>query len=237
MSSIHPGSPVVNHSAQPAHAIVLPGGGYQVRAAHEGQPIVRWLQSIGLSAAVLDYPLNARHPKPLESVRVAVQAAHAAGHQSVGLVGFSAGGHLAGHAALTQTPGRANRVDFAILGYPIVSMQRNVYPTAGEALLGPNASPALRRQTSLDKIATAAAPPMFLWHTAEDVYVPVTETYRLVTALAEAGIPHTTHVFAHGPHSLGLATGAGDAEQWTTLAARWLHRLTLQPAPTVRMPR
>jgi alpha/beta hydrolase fold len=113
-------------------------------AAHEGQPIVRWLESIGLSAEVLEYPLNARRPKPLESVRTAVRAARAAGHQSVGLVGFSAGGHLAGHAALTQSPDRANRVDFAILGYPIVSMQRNVYPTAGETLLGTDASPALK---------------------------------------------------------------------------------------------
>ncbi len=95
------------------------------------------------------------------------------GHQSVGLVGFSAGGHLAGHAALTQSPDRADRVDFAILGYPIVSMQRNVYPTAGNTLLGPDASPALKKQTSLDKIVTAAAPPIFLWHTAEDAYVPV----------------------------------------------------------------
>jgi hypothetical protein len=61
----------------------------------------------------------------------------------------------------------------------------------------------------------------------------VAETYRLAAALAAAGIAHTTHVFAHGPHSLGLAVGAEDAEQWTMLAERWVHRLTLPPlAPT-----
>jgi acetyl esterase/lipase len=225
MTTSRTGFSTVNESAGCTHAIVLPGGGYQVRATHEGQPIVSWLEHIGVSAEVCDYPLNARHPKPLESVRGAVRAARAAGHIRVGLVGFSAGGHLAGHTALTQGADRADRVDFVILGYPIVSMERNVYPTAGETLLGPDASLTLRAQTSLDKLVTAAAPPMFLWHTAEDTYVPVTETYRLVTALTQAGVPHTTHVFARGPHSLGLAAGAGDAEQWTTLAEQWLHRL------------
>src|SRR5271170_7193476 len=97
-----------------AHFIVLPGGGYQVRAKHEGEPVVAWLTGLGFSAAVLDYPLNARHPAPLDSVREAVRAAHAEGHAQVGLVGFSAGGHLAGHAALTQGLNLADRIDFAI---------------------------------------------------------------------------------------------------------------------------
>lgn len=206
------------------HAIVLQGGGYQVRVEHEGEPIVAWLTSLGLSAAVLDYPLNARHPAPLDSVREAVRAAHAEGHAQVGLVGFSAGGHLAGHAALTQGVDLADRIAFAILGYPIVSMEHNVYPSAGETLLGADPTPLLRAQTSLDRLVTAAAPPLFVWHTAEDANVTVAETYRLATALGQAGVPHTTHVFAHGPHSLGLAIGASEAEQWTALAKTWLRR-------------
>jgi acetyl esterase/lipase len=206
------------------HAIVLPGGGYQVRVEHEGDPVVAWLTSLGMSAAVLDYPLNSRHPAPLHSVREAVRAAHSENHARVGLVGFSAGGHLAGHAALTQGRELADRIDFAILGYPIVSMEHNVYPSAGETLLGPDPSPLLRAQTSLDRLVTAAAPPLFMWHTAEDANVTVAETYRLATALAQAGASHTTHVFAHGPHSLGLAIGAGEAEQWTTLAEAWLRQ-------------
>lgn len=206
------------------HVFVLPGGGYQVRAEHEAEPVASWLTSLGVSAAVLEYPLHARHPAPLNAVRAAVQAAHADGHATVGLVGFSAGGHLAGHAALTQGRDPADQIDFAILGYPIVSMECNVYPSAGDTLLGADADPLLRAQTSLDRLVTAAAPPLFMWHTAQDANVTVAETYRLTAALAKAGIPHTTHVFAHGPHSLGLAIGAGEAEQWTTLAERWLRR-------------
>jgi acetyl esterase/lipase len=206
------------------HVIVLAGGGYQVRAEHEGEPVVAWLRSLGLSAAALDYPLNARHPVPLLAVQDAVRAAHAEGHTQVGLVGFSAGGHLAGQAALTQPGDPENRIDFAILGYPIVSMECNVYPSAGDTLLGADAGPVLRAQTSLDRLVTAAAPPLFVWHTAQDANVSVSETYRLAAALANAGVAHTTHVFAHGPHSLGLAVDAGEVEQWTALAEVWLRR-------------
>ena len=80
----------------------------------------------------------------------------------------------------------------------------------------------LRRATSLDALVTHSSPPFFLWHTAEDVYVPPEHTYRLAASLAANGVPHTVHVFAHGPHSLGLAQGSGDAAAWTTLAASWI---------------
>lgn len=201
---------------------MLPGGGYQELAAHEGEPVAAWLRQQDVEAEVCDYPVNARHPGPLDAVRETVAKARAAGVSRVGLVGFSAGGHLAGLAALGQQMDPITRVDFAILGYPIVSMERNVYPSAGDTLLGPNASPALRAQTSLDKLVTNTAPPMFVWHTSEDEYVSVSETYLLATALSGADVPHTVHVFAHGPHSLGLARHSGEAEQWTGLVERWL---------------
>jgi dipeptidyl aminopeptidase/acylaminoacyl peptidase len=69
---------------------------------------------------------------------------------------------------------------------------------------------------------TPSSPPFFLWHTAEDDYVPPEHTYRLAASLAAQGVPHAVHVFAHGPHSLGLAQGKGDAAAWTTLAASWI---------------
>ncbi|QTZ90287.1 prolyl oligopeptidase family serine peptidase [Streptomyces auratus] len=87
---------------------------------------------------------------------------------------------------------------------------------------GEDADPALRRSTSLDALVTRESPPFFLWHTAEDIYVPPDHTYRFAAALAAHDIPHAVHVFAHGPHSLGLAEGAGDASMWTGLAASWL---------------
>jgi len=76
---------------------------------------------------------------------------------------------------------------------------------------------------SLDALVTAGSPPFFLWHTAEDTYVPPEHTYRLARALASSRAPHTARVFAHGPHSLGLAHNARDAAIWTTLADAWIH--------------
>jgi acetyl esterase/lipase len=78
----------------------------------------------------------------------------------------------------------------------------------------------LRRATSLDALVTTNAPPFFIWHTAEDPYVPVERAYRLASSLAAHGVPHAVHVFAHGPHSLGLAIGAGEPAAWTELGKR-----------------
>jgi acetyl esterase/lipase len=87
------------------HVIVLPGGGYAEHAPHEGEPVARWLTGTGLSASVFRYPLNVRHPAPLHAVRAEIRRVRAQGAQHIGLMGFSAGGHLAGHAALA--PGAA----------------------------------------------------------------------------------------------------------------------------------
>jgi acetyl esterase/lipase len=102
-------------------------------------------------------------------------------------------------------------------------METETYRPARVILLGGDASPRLRRSTSLDTLVTPASPPFFVWHTAEDPYVPPEHTYRLASALAASGVPHAVHVFAHGPHSLGLAQGAGEAAIWTTLAHPWIH--------------
>lgn len=140
----------------------------------------------------------------------------------VGIVGFSAGGHVAGLAALAPRGDARASVDFVVLGYAITSMETETYRPARLILLGEDASPELRRETSLDALVTSAAPPFLIWHTAEDMYVPPEHTYRVAAALAANDVPHAVHVFAHGPHSLGLAEDAGDAAMWTTLAASWL---------------
>ena len=140
----------------------------------------------------------------------------------IGIIGFSAGGHLAGLAALAPSTDESESVDFVVLGYAITSMETETYRPSRIILLGEDAAPQLRRETSLDALVKPSAPPFFLWHTAEDIYVPPEHTYRLARALAANDVPHTVHVFAHGPHSLGLARGAGDVERWTTLAASWI---------------
>jgi dienelactone hydrolase len=174
--------------------IVLPGGGYAEHAPHEAEPIADWLGQIGVPASVFRYPLHTRHPVPLEALRAEISRRRADGAQRIGLIGFSAGGYLAGVAALAPgaTPDQA--VQFAVLGYAITSMETETYRPARLILL-----------------------------TAEDPYVPPEHAYRLATALAAGGVPHAVHVFAHGPHSLGLDRGAGQTELWTTLAETWIH--------------
>src|SRR5271169_1401385 len=90
------------------HMIVLPGGGYAEHAAHEAEPVARWLGDIGVQASVFRYPLHVRHPVPLDALRAEIGRRRAAGAQRIGLIGFSAGGHLAGLAALAPgaAPGR-----------------------------------------------------------------------------------------------------------------------------------
>ena len=202
--------------------IVLPGGGYATHVVHEGEPIVDWLHGLGLLAAVFRYPLLARHPDPLNALRSEIHRLRDEGVERIGLVGFSAGGHLAGLAALAPGGDGGEAVDFALLGYAITSMETETYRPARLILLGEDATPELRRATSLDALVTPSSPPFFLWHTAEDAYVPPEHTYRLAASLAAHGVPHAAHVFGHGPHSLGLASGAGEAEAWTTLAATWI---------------
>ena len=87
-------------------------------------------------------------------------------------------------------------MQFAVLGYAITSMETETYRPARLILLGEDASPQLRRSASLDALVTPASPPFFIWHTAEDPYVPPEHTYRFASALAAGGVPHAVHVFA-----------------------------------------
>jgi acetyl esterase/lipase len=212
-------------SVNAPHIIVLPGGGYAEHTEHEGAPVAGWLQDRGLSASVFHYPLQQRHPIPLGALREEIGRRRSAGASRIGLMGFSAGGHLAGLAALAPDGTSPQRVDFAVLGYSITSMETETYRPSRMILLGEDATPEQRRSTSLDALVTPDAPPFFLWHTAEDPYVPPEHTYLLATSLARSGVPHTVHVFPHGPHSLGLAQGAGEAATWTDTAWRWIQDL------------
>jgi acetyl esterase/lipase len=214
------------------HIIVLPGGGYAEHVAHEAEPIVDWLSGLGFRASVFRYPLLARHPTPLRALRAEIHRVRDLGAERIGLIGFSAGGHLAGLAALSSGNGPSDAVDFAVLGYAITSMETETYRPARVILLGEDATPEVRREASLDALVTRSSPPFFLWHTAEDPYVPPEHAYRLARSLAGHGVAHSVHVFAHGPHSLGLARDSGEAALWTTLAASWMaEQSDVRPSP------
>lgn len=195
--------------------LVLPGGGYGNHAPHEGEPVAAWLRGLGWAARVVEYPVHTRHPGPLRFVQREVAAERAAGATTVGILGFSAGGHLAGHVALT------GGVDFAVLGYPVVSMVTPTHRGSRENLLGKRAWPWQRRAASLEYLVKPGAPPFFVWHTAEDDGVPVYHAYRLASALERRGVPHELHVFEQGRHGLGFAEGL-PAERWRELCEVWL---------------
>ena len=207
--------------------LVLPGGGYGMLADHEAEPVADWLHGLGLDAEVLRYPVApARYPDALTAVRRRITALRAEGRTRIGVLGFSAGGHLAGSAALL--PGDPDeRADFAVLCYPVVSMIDGPHEGSLENLLGNDRH--LAGDVSLERLVTPDAPPMFLWHTADDEAVPVRHSYLLAQALAEADVPHELHVFPHGPHGIGLADGTGAPAAWTDLCAEWLRTTAPQP--------
>lgn len=200
--------------------LVLPGGGYSVLAPHEGEPVAEWLRGLGWDARVVKYPVGTRHPAPLETVQRELAVERERGNGPVGVLGFSAGGHLAGHATLA--PGAAVRPDFAVLCYPVVSMRSATHSGSRLNLLGPRPTWWAKRAASLDRLVRPDSPPMFIWTTGEDVTVtPVDHSYALATALARNGVPHDFHVFERGAHGLGFAEGI-PAQAWRPLAERWL---------------
>lgn len=201
--------------------LVLPGGGYLLHAQQEAEPVAEWLESIGWRARVLRYPVGVRHPAPLHAVRDAVRAERAGGAEVVGVLGFSAGGHLAGHAALALRG--VARPDLAVLGYPVVSMVTDPYEPARDRLLGPDAPRELLESVSLERLVDVTSPPMFLWHTANDPVVPAAQSRLLADALARAGVQHEHHVFPGAEHGSALAKRTR-AAAWVGLAAQWLAR-------------
>src|SRR6266550_4741194 len=118
------------------HLIVLPGGGYSEYAPNETEPIVDWLIGLGVQASVFRYPLLVRHPAPLNALRAEIRRRRDGGSTRIGVIGFSAGGHLAGLTALAVDADADEAVDFALLGYAITSMETETYRPARLILLG-----------------------------------------------------------------------------------------------------
>ena len=188
-------------------------------------------------ASVFRYPLLVRHPAPLDALRAEIRRLRESGVERIGLIGFSAGGHLAGLAALAPAPTRAKRSTSPCWATRSPRWRPRRYRPARLILLGDDATPELRRATSLDALVTSSSPPFFLWHTAEDPYVPPEHSYRLASSLAAHGVPHSTHVFAHGPTASAWQTarvtprpgriwrpgGSENSVNWRCVAERGAH--------------
>jgi acetyl esterase/lipase len=215
--------------------LVLPGGGYEHHADHEAEPVAEWLASLGIHAFVLRYRVAPhRHPAPLADAKAAVAWIRRGSHglavdsSRVGVLGFSAGGHLAATLASGLSAGDdaldlpSSRPDLTVLCYPVVSFQAAVHQGSINNLLGDSPSGDLLTELSAELTVTDGTPPAFIWHTSDDDAVDVEHSLRYALALRQAAVPAELHIFPHGRHGLGLADGVAGVERWTELCTTWL---------------
>ncbi len=219
-------------------AIVLcPGGGYINRSGHEGKAVGEWLNRIGVSVFDLEYRV-APYKAPAgaadvqRAIRVVRREASQYGVERIGVMGFSAGGHLAATASVhydkklydetDETDRLSAKPDFSVLCYPVIDMFEYRHEGSRENLIGANPRKELKEFYSLHLHVTDDTPPAFLWHTAEDSSVPVENSMLYAMALSEHKIPFEYHVYPFGRHGLGLAAGNEHVHQWTEALNRWL---------------
>ncbi|WP_373230078.1 alpha/beta hydrolase [Cohnella sp.] len=222
--------------------IVCPGGGYGARANHEGEPIALWLNSIGIHAFVLRYRVAPyRYPCALTDVQRAVRyvrhnaADYGINKNKIGVLGFSAGGHLTASIGTQYDSGNPEakdeidrqscRPDAIILCYPVITMKPPYYHQGSMLnLLGPAPDQELVERMSCEGQVTADTPPTFLWHTSDDGAVPVENSMLFASALRRAGVPFDLHVYEKGRHGLGMAEEDEHVASWTSVCGLWLKR-------------
>jgi acetyl esterase/lipase len=229
--------------------IIAPGGGYGfVSYGREGAQFANWLSSLGVTSFVLKYRLGEfGHPAPLQDVLRAVRLVRSRAAEfkinpaRLGVMGSSAGGHLAATAGtlFDHPAGRTGhaldavsaRPDFLILMYPVITME-DPYAHAGSRknLLGDHPTPELLQLMSLEKQVTPSTPPTLLIHTQEDQAVPVENSILFYQALTRAKVPAEMYLFEHGSHGMGMKADFGTASDWPARAAEWLRNRGLLTA-------
>ena len=222
--------------------IVCPGGGYGALAAnHEGRQVANYLNSLGMAAFVLRYRLGPRyrHPVQIGDVQRAIRTVRAKAAEwridpaRIGVLGFSAGGHLAMTASTLFDGGSAqaedaidrasSRPDFAVLGYPVISMTAAwTHQGSKRNLLGDTPDPELAKKLSGELAVTKETPPTFIFQTNQDPAVPAENSVHYFLALRQAGVPAEMHVFERGVHGVGLANNDPALAPWSVLLANWL---------------
>jgi acetyl esterase/lipase len=238
-------------SDQPTGAVViLPGGGYHTHAIdHEGYQFADWFKSIGMTSAICTYRHRGKgnegkgygHPYPMLDAQRAIQTLRAKSKEwnidpnRIGVIGFSAGGHLCstvsthfaeGDPTSTDPIARvSSRPDFAILCYPVIVFdQTHTHRGSMRNLLGENPDPVLVESLSNERQVSERTPPTFLFHTAEDHVVPVQNSLLYYMACLQHGVEAELHVFPKGAHGVGLAKSLPGAVQWPELCHQWLQR-------------
>lgn len=229
--------------------IVCPGGGYTVLAMdHEGRQVAEWLNNLGIAAFVLKYRLAPRYhyPAPLLDAQRALRYVRASAKlynlnpRQVGIMGFSAGGHLAALAATHFDEGNpsatdaidqeSSRPDFLVLGYPVISCTAPfMHAWSCKQLLGEHPDPKLAELVSNEKQVTPKTPPTFLFHTNDDDGVSPENSVAFYLALHKAGVPAELHIYEHGPHGVGLAPQDPVLSSWPKRLEDWFRVRGLLP--------
>jgi acetyl esterase/lipase len=231
--------------------VVAPGGSYGGLAAdHEGRQVAAYLNAMGVSAFVLRYRLGPRyrHPVPWGDAKRAMRlvrsraAEFGVSPNRIGMMGFSAGGHLTATAGTRFDSGTpdapdsvdrtGSRPDFLILGYPVISFDPAIaHALSVRNLVGDNPDSELLDWLSNDRHVGADTPPTFLFHTTADAAVPAEHSVRFYLALKRAGVPAELHIFENGPHGVGLALGDPALNSWPVLLTNWLRGRGLLARP------
>lgn len=228
-----------------AAIVICPGGGYgHLAMDHEGHQIGQWLNSFGVAGFILKYRhrnsgAGYGHPAPLQDAQRAVRTVRSKAGQwgvdpdRIGILGFSAGGHLAS-TALTHFSDKvyeprdgidqaSGRPDFGVLVYPVISLvEAYTHKGSGRNLLGADPDTKLLVKMSNEKQVTAETPPTFLIHTWEDQAVPAENSIYFYLALREAKVPAEMHVFLKGRHGFGLGQNHGAVSAWPGLCEKWM---------------
>ena len=214
--------------------VVCPGGGYVMKADHEGDPIARMLNFQGIAAYVLDYRVAPCHPlAPWTDAGRAIRLVRSLGYDKVGILGFSAGGNLCCTAATHYDLGDPNspdpiqrlssRPDVFIPCYPVASFGKYTHLGSRQSLLAQDwRDEELARWYSAEENVTDDTPPAFLWHTSEDEAVPVQNSLNLAKALADHGVRFEMHIYPKGHHGIGLGQEFGPAATWGNALCRFL---------------
>jgi len=218
------GLPRQSNATAGAAMVICPGGGYGMLAPHEGNDYALWLNQHGVTCFVLKYRLGSdgyRHPAMLNDAARAVRwvRAHANDYQvdphRVGIMGSSAGGHLASTLlthfdsgdtnATDDVERQSSRPDLGILCYPVITMGEFTHQGSKDNLLGQNPSPELVKLLSNELQVTTNTPPCFVWTTFEDTVVPMENTMMFAEALRKNHVPFDLHIYQKGGHGMGLA--------------------------------
>ena len=231
-------------SDRPTGALVIcPGGGYGGLAmGHEGHEIAEWANQMGLAAIICDYRHRSKgygHPAPLQDAQRAIRMTRANATQwnidatRVGIMGFSAGGHLTSTVLTHFDSGNANdtdaiakqssRPDFGILCYPVILFgEPKSHKGSEKNLLGESPDPKLVESLRNDLQVTKDTPPTFLFHTQEDKAVPPENAVQFYAAMISHGVPGELHVYEKGRHGVGLARDLPVTSDWSNACRRWL---------------